>query len=257
MRKVEYIIKQILKHLPNTAAAISAGSSIASDLPPLVDFHAHILPGTDHGSPGLEHSMRQLRCAGAAGIKTIVATPHYYISEDISIPDFIEKRSAAADTLMRNSAGGIEIIPAAEVHLTYETGELEYLPLLCVDGTDYILIEMPYGAWDGWVFDGLLAVSSVRRLKPIIAHVDRYDTNNLLKLIPFGFVLQVNAESVCRWGVRKRLMPYIKSGDISLLGSDVHDMPEYSYSRYTRALKLLGDNAAAMMAKASFILEGK
>lgn len=230
---------------------------IAPELPALVDFHAHILPGTDHGSPDLEHSMRQLGCAGTAGIKTIVATPHYYISEGVSIPDFIEKRSAAADSLTRNSNSGIVIVPAAEVHLTYETGELEHLPLLCIGSTDYILIEMPYGAWEGWVFDTLVAVSSVRRLKPIIAHVDRYDTNDLLKLIPFGFTLQVNAESVCRRGVRKRLMPYIKSGDISLLGSDVHDMPEYSYSRYTRAIKLLGDSAAAMMAKASFILEGK
>ncbi|MHB1151579.1 MAG: CpsB/CapC family capsule biosynthesis tyrosine phosphatase [Eubacteriales bacterium] len=241
----------------NTAGALSAGSNTASKLPSLVDFHAHILPGTDHGSPGLDHSIRQLRCAGAAGIKTIVATPHYYISEGISIPDFIEKRSAAADLLTRNSDDGIVIIPAAEVHLTYETGELEHLPLLCVGSTDYILIEMPYGAWDGWVFDALLAISSVRHLKLIIAHVDRYDTKDLLKLIPFGFTLQVNSESVCRRSVRKRLMPYIKSSDISLLGSDVHDMPEYSYSRYTRAIKLLGDSTAAMMEKASFILEGK
>jgi len=141
--------------------------------------------------------------------------------------------------------------------LTYETGELEHLPLLCVGSTDYILIEMPYGAWDGWVFDVLLAISSVRHLKLIIAHVDRYEPNDLLKLIPFGFTLQVNSESICRRGVRKRLMPYINSSDISLLGSDVHDMPEYSYSRFTRAIKLLGDSAAVMMEKASFILEGK
>ena len=230
------------------------GRSRNSDEIPLVDFHAHILPGTDHGSPGLDHSLRQLGCAGAAGIKTIVATPHYYISEGVSIPDFIGKRNKAAEDLKRNYAGSVEIIPAAEVHLSYDAGELEHLPQLCIGGTDYILIEMPYGSWDAWVFDVLLTVSSVRCLKPVIAHIDRYDAESLQKLLPFGFILQVNADSLCSAGIRRRLMPYIGSGDIALLGSDVHDKPEYSYERYTRALKLLGRHAGPMMSKASLIL---
>lgn len=237
-----------------SAAVLPSGQSRPSDEFPLVDFHAHILPGTDHGSPDLSHSLRQLACARAAGVGTIVATPHFYVSEGVSIPDFIEKRNKAADELNRNSDGSVEIIPAAEVHLSYDAAGLEHLPMLCAGGTGYILLEMPYGAWDAWVFDVLTAVSSVRGLKPVIAHADRYDGESLRKLLPFGFVLQVNAESLCGVRLRKRLMPLIVSGDISLLGSDVHDNPEYSYERFKRALKHLGGHAEAMMLKASLIL---
>ena len=219
-----------------------------------MDFHAHILPGADHGSPNLDHSLRQLNCAAKAGIKTIVATPHYYTSDGISVSDFAEMRAATADTLERHSGAGINIIQAAEVYLSHETAELEHLPMLCVGNTDYILIEMPYGIWDSGIFDVLLSVVSARCLVPIIAHVDRYSPDNLQKLLTFGFTMQVNAEAVCRRFSRKRLIPYIKSGEISLLGSDVHDMPEYSYSRFTRAAALLSDNITAMTAKASLIL---
>lgn len=219
-----------------------------------MDFHAHILPGADHGSPNLDHSLRQLNCAAESGIKTIVAAPHYYTSDGIAVRDFAEMRAAAADTLERHSDTCINIVQAAEVYLSHETAELELLPLLCVGNTDYILIEMPYGVWDSGIFDALLSVASARRLKPIIAHVDRYSPDRLQKLLTFGFTLQVNAEAVCRRLSRKRLIPYIKSGDISLLGSDVHDNPEYSYLRFTRAAALLGDDITAMTEKASAIL---
>jgi protein-tyrosine phosphatase len=228
-----------------------------SGCPPFVDFHAHILPAADHGSPDLNHSLRQLECARAAGVRRIVATPHYYISDDISVPDFIGKRTDALNTLLESKPAGIEIIPAAEVHLTFETPELEYLPLLCVGNTNYILIEMPFGTWNSWVFDALLAVSAERNLKPVIAHVDRYDINDLQKLLPFGFTLQVNAESVCRYIIRKRFMPYIESGDITLLGSDVHDLPERSYKAYSRAIGFLGDKTISMMKRADIILSGE
>ena len=44
----------------------------------LVDYHAHILPGCDHGSDGTETSKRQLEAAKAAGIETVCATSHFY-----------------------------------------------------------------------------------------------------------------------------------------------------------------------------------
>ena len=64
------------------------------------------------------------------------------------------------NTLLKEAPADIEIIPAAEVHLTFETSGLEYLPLLCVGNTNYILIEMPFGTWNSWVFDALAAVST-------------------------------------------------------------------------------------------------
>lgn len=42
-----------------------------------LDYHAHILPGCDHGSDSIETSLKQLGMASAVGIKTICATPHF------------------------------------------------------------------------------------------------------------------------------------------------------------------------------------
>ena len=43
-----------------------------------LDYHAHILPRCDHGSDGVETSLRQLAMAAEAGIRTVCATPHFY-----------------------------------------------------------------------------------------------------------------------------------------------------------------------------------
>ena len=43
-----------------------------------LDYHAHILPRCDHGSDGVETSLRQLAMAAVAGIRTVCAPPHFY-----------------------------------------------------------------------------------------------------------------------------------------------------------------------------------
>ena len=36
-----------------------------------LDYHAHILPGCDHGSDGLATSLKQVEMAASAGVKTM------------------------------------------------------------------------------------------------------------------------------------------------------------------------------------------
>lgn len=43
----------------------------------LIDIHAHILPGVDDGSRGMEESETMLSMAYRQGIRRIIATPHY------------------------------------------------------------------------------------------------------------------------------------------------------------------------------------
>ncbi len=42
----------------------------------LVDIHSHILPGIDDGPKTVEASLEMARAAVAAGVGTLVATPH-------------------------------------------------------------------------------------------------------------------------------------------------------------------------------------
>ena len=44
----------------------------------LIDIHAHILPGIDDGARTIEESIEMAAMAVSQGIKTIIATPHYY-----------------------------------------------------------------------------------------------------------------------------------------------------------------------------------
>ena len=44
----------------------------------IIDFHSHILPGLDDGSPDLTTSLEMLRAAARQGVGIQVLTPHYY-----------------------------------------------------------------------------------------------------------------------------------------------------------------------------------
>ena len=48
----------------------------------LFDFHSHILPGIDDGSPDLETSLKMLELSYAQGVTDVVATPHFDANED-------------------------------------------------------------------------------------------------------------------------------------------------------------------------------
>ena len=57
-----------------------------------IDFHAHILPGCDHGSSNLETSLRQIALAKAAGVDVVCATSHFY-GHQSSVEHFLDKRA--------------------------------------------------------------------------------------------------------------------------------------------------------------------
>lgn len=43
----------------------------------ICDIHSHILPGIDDGSPDWETTLVMLKDAWKAGVREIIATPHY------------------------------------------------------------------------------------------------------------------------------------------------------------------------------------
>src|SRR5665647_379018 len=105
-----------------------------------VDFHAHILPGVDHGSKDLDTSLKQLQAAKKAGVVTVVTTPHFY-SWRQDLTTFLPLREKAFD-LMQGYARQVnmQLISAAEVTLSMDLAKLVGLEQLCVGTTNYILI---------------------------------------------------------------------------------------------------------------------
>ena len=223
-----------------------------------VDFHAHILPRADHGSSSSETSLSQLENAKAAGVDTIIATPHFYIEQN-SVEEFLARREGCYARLQKKYDGEIKIIKAAEVQLAIGLSELPDLEKLCIGDTKYILLEFPPEPWPYWMFDFVSDIIGKRGLKPIIAHIDRYSSHGRAKLLNIkGAMFQVNAESLLKIGKAKReCLELLKNGGAHVIGSDVHGEGEGTYKRFSKAIKKIGDPISQITNNSRKILAGR
>ena len=115
----------------------------------LVDFHTHILPCMDDGSDGVETSLKMLRFEREQSIDTVVVTPHFY--PDNERPEqFLERRRKSWELLrgaVETDSELPDIMIGAEVRFFEGISDCEYLASLAIEGTDYILVEMPMTKW--------------------------------------------------------------------------------------------------------------
>jgi protein-tyrosine phosphatase len=221
----------------------------------LIDFHAHILPGADHGSDSLETSLHQLNKARAAGIGTIVATPHFYLQQN-NVEAFLTRREISYKKLLPAAGDSIHIVKAAEVALSYDLASTKDLEKLCIDGTNYILIEMPGHNWTYWVQDSIYKITSQRGLRPIIAHIDRYDPRLIRDLADLDVLFQVNASALVAPFIRFRYMRLIREGLIHVIGSDAHGSAD-EFREYKRAVRLLKGDIRILTENAEAVLRGE
>lgn len=120
-----------------------------------LDYHAHILPGCDHGSDGLATSLKQVEMAASAGVKTICATPHFYPHKE-SVESFLRRRKKTAGLLLRELPENAPLIQlGAEVLICDGMERLDGLNRLCREGTNELLLEMPFYAWPESIWDTL------------------------------------------------------------------------------------------------------
>ena len=139
-----------------------------------LDYHAHVLPGCDHGSDGVETSRKQLAMAAAAGIRTVCATPHFYPHKE-SIPSFLQRRAESAQLLRESlTAEAPQLRLGAEVLICDGMERLDELPQLCCEGTDELLLEMPFYQWPEPVWETLYRLLERRDIRIVLAHADRY-----------------------------------------------------------------------------------
>jgi protein-tyrosine phosphatase len=203
------------------------------------DIHSHLLWGTDNGAADPEESLAMVQKCGKAGIVRVIATPHFS-SELDTVSDFVKRREIAYVSLMKElMQRGIrtEIIKAAEVLLTKETPKLAELERLAVNGTDKILIELPYTYWGDWVYNALDEIKEKRGLTPIIAHVERYPAAFTEKIYASSYPLQADASSFAKRRDAKELSEWIKNGRICFIGSNAHGAEDGAYENFKKAMK--------------------
>lgn len=212
-----------------------------------IDFHTHILPNVDDGSGSIEESLELLRICGKQGVGEVVLTPHFYPQYDTP-QMFLEKRSQAMEALMERVEEGMPALRlGAEVYYFPHMSHSDALRHMAIEGTDYIMVEMPASPWTDRMYQELEAIWDVQGLTPIIAHVDRYvgrfrDFGIPRRLAELPVLVQANASSFLEGS---KSMKMLKDRQIHLLGSDCHNLrsrkPNLGAARERIARKLGAD----------------
>lgn len=188
-----------------------------------IDFHAHILPRCDHGSDGWETSRRQLMLARAAGVEVICATSHFY-GHHIDVESFLEKRQRCYEELMAHAPkNSPRILLGAEVLAFEGIDRLPDLEKLRLQGTQVLLLEMPFNHWSEGLLESVEAISEREDLRIVLAHVDRYDRRQVEQLFQLNHVRgQVNVDSLKKIFGTRYLREWAREGRIVAVGSDIH-----------------------------------
>lgn len=198
-----------------------------------IDFHSHCLPGIDDGAAHAQESVGMLRQSLRQGIRTIVATPHFY--DGAGAPEaFLRVRDHAMAVLQQEMAcapelsGRLRLIPGAEVLLRRGIGRVDLRPL-CIRDTNAVLLELPLMTPQPWVYDELEDIALGQRLTVILAHVDRYrhwySSAEIARLTQLpDAVVQLNAEAFLDPRAYRRLRRWLPRPDRLVLGSDMHHL---------------------------------
>ncbi len=195
----------------------------------MTDFHAHFLPGIDDGSRSVDMSLTMLEMWQRQGIDRLCATPHFY-AEHTTPRRFLENRNAACESLRTAMhAKGIEIpiLLGAEVRFFDGIGNASELPALCLEGTELLLVEMPFTRWTERM---LHEIDEIRRrgLQPVAAHIERYlDLNprrTIERFLDMDILIQCNAEFFLSRHTARKALRMLADERIHFLGSDAHNI---------------------------------
>ena len=223
----------------------------------IIDFHSHILPCVDHGSDSIDTSMSQITLMNNAGVNTVVLTPHFYPNIDRVI-DFTSDVAAAAEALISVCVERPRFCIGAEVLYCEGREEMESIGELCIKGTNILMLELPIT--DEWNRSMIYAIKRMSaKYTILLAHIDRYvgiHDAALVSLLSENNVFgQINSSSLTHSKTKRALLPYINSGYVRAIGSDIHGKNKRNYRTFARTSRLLGEETySKIMTRASELL---
>ncbi len=196
-----------------------------------LDIHAHILPAVDDGAKNMETAIRLLEMLLDQGVTAVIATPHFYPDTD-NIEEFAELVEKAYRELKNEMA--YKDLPSVflgcELRYFSGMGKSSAIKQFVIQGTNYLLLELPYGApITKTVLQDIIDITERQGLVPILAHIERYSKvqgfKKLLKLISDGYALaHINAGAVVSKEEAKICEKLTKGGYVSYLASDTHSI---------------------------------
>lgn len=213
----------------------------------IIDFHSHVLPGIDDGSHDVSMSYQMLRLSAEQGVEVVNATPHFYASRD-RIERFLDRRRRAYEQLSEVLTPELpQLHLGAEVAFFSGISEADRMESLCLEGTDVLLLELPFRPWSEKDLGEVEVLIDVRGFRVVLAHLERYflireNRNYISRLLELPLQVQINAGSLLEWRRRSRVLHLFREGQAHLLGSDCHNLtdraPNLTAGRQVLAKKL-------------------
>ena len=194
----------------------------------MIDFHSHILPGIDDGSPDVKTSLRMVRAMQRQGIDTICATSHFYATQR-SPERFLFRRQEAWEKLAAAlPEDAPRILLGAEVLYFPGIARMQELPDLCLEGTNLLLLEMPFRRWTDSEVREVTELAHCGEFTLLMAHIERYYKQQPRRvwedLLDLGILMQSNADFFLPFKTRRLAMKLLSEDRIHLLGTDAHNM---------------------------------
>ncbi len=202
------------------------------------DIHTHILPQNDDGSSSSAESIEMLSALYSQGVTRVALTPHFKATGD-EPESFLRRRRSTEDQLIKhlNELSRIDndiinnipdIYVGAEVAFFNAMSNVNALRDMCLSGTNYLLVEMPFDRWSFAMVDELQELMKKQGIIPIIAHINRYFScfgNQMFdKILEAGIKVQINADAFLGFWASRRALDMLKSGKVHFIGSDCHNM---------------------------------
>ena len=196
-----------------------------------VDFHCHILPCFDDGSESVDMSLKMLEQEKAQGVDRVILTSHFYRRHEEQ-DHFLKRRQAAFDELMRAAEkSGMELPEmklGAEVAMTRQL-KMEDLRPLCIEGTQTLLLELPFAPVGPWLND-VKAIIDKNTVRIVFAHIERFrdvwKKNEFEQIMELPVLKQINTSSVISDGFfrKRQLLKLIEEERVHILGTDAHNL---------------------------------
>lgn len=198
----------------------------------LTDIHTHILHSIDDGPQNFEQSVELLNQSVQNGVKNIIATPHFYATRhslNERLTDSKNKFSQLSEFVSQNKVP-VSLLSGFEVRFFEGISRIDVLKDLCINGSDFLLLELDYAPITQKVVDEILDMSYFG-YNIILAHVERYTKEpgfkNIKALISEGEVIsQCNASSFVSGTFQRAAFRLLKERLVYVVASDMHSVDE-------------------------------
>lgn len=213
----------------------------------MVDIHSHILPNLDDGANSMEEAIAMAELATDCGINHMVTSCHgnYF---PYTLEEYWEQFEKF-QTILKQRQIPLKLHSGMEIFVDQDvTPLLERKKLLTLNGTNYVLLEVPFEDSIANVQKNIEKVSK-KGYNIVLAHPERYqfiqkDPEFAYYLEETGCVLQINQGSLTGdFGSRVRnvALQLLRDGIVGVIATDAHDS-EYRSPSIHKLLAFLKRN---------------